>query len=193
MIAATIPLCAPQRHKLPLIRSRSSSWLSAIVSDSEVGGDVARHAAPHFVRHPHRRADLPRRAVAALKPVMLDERLLQTGEARRPRRALRSWSASDLRTEPPGRGTTGFARRRPGPCRHRMRPGHTPSSCPRARVAPASTSSRLSRASNSSEYSFPLTRKPLIDSQLRLLVRDKPPVTAPPASPRDAVGSPVCV
>ena len=27
-----MPLCAPQRHRLPLIRSRSSSWLSAIVS-----------------------------------------------------------------------------------------------------------------------------------------------------------------
>src|ERR1700722_17030968 len=43
----------------------------------EVLGDIARHALPELRRHADRRANLTRRAIAALKPVVFDERLLQ--------------------------------------------------------------------------------------------------------------------
>ena len=58
------------------------------VLGGEVVGDVARHAARQLRRHGDRRADLPRRAVAALEAVMLDERLLQRVQAVAVRQAL---------------------------------------------------------------------------------------------------------
>src|SRR3984957_14062428 len=43
----------------------------------EIGRDIARHALAKLRRHADRRADLSRRAIAALEPVMFDEGLLQ--------------------------------------------------------------------------------------------------------------------
>lgn len=83
-MAATMPLWAPQRQRLPLIRSRISSRLNGI-APLEVLRDVARHAAAKLLGHRHRRADLAGRAVAALEAVVLDEGLLQRRQ--RPDRA----------------------------------------------------------------------------------------------------------
>src|ERR1700722_3526748 len=43
----------------------------------EIRGDVTRHAPAKLRRHADRRADLTGRAIAALEPVVFDERLLQ--------------------------------------------------------------------------------------------------------------------
>src|ERR1700733_6457551 len=43
----------------------------------EIRSDVTRHALAKLGRHADRRADLPRRAIAALESVVFDERLLQ--------------------------------------------------------------------------------------------------------------------
>src|ERR1700723_1399579 len=46
----------------------------------EILSHVTRHALPKLGRHADRRADLARRAIAALEPVMFDKRLLQRME-----------------------------------------------------------------------------------------------------------------
>ncbi len=56
---------APQRHRLPLISSRTSSAVFAWPSSQQRDGG----------------ADLPRRAVAALKRIVIDERLLKRDAA----------------------------------------------------------------------------------------------------------------
>ena len=57
---------------LPLMRSRISASVSCGVA-VEVGGDVAWDAGLDLVEHRHRRADLPRRAIAALEAIVLHE------------------------------------------------------------------------------------------------------------------------
>ena len=53
------------------------SRISAPVSSAPIVRDGARPAGRHLAEHAHRRAELARRAVAALERVVLDERLLQ--------------------------------------------------------------------------------------------------------------------
>ena len=54
----------------------------------EVFSDVTRHALPKLGRHADRRADLTGRAIAALEPIVINERLLERME--------RTWGAKPL-------------------------------------------------------------------------------------------------
>ena len=89
-IAATMFVYAPQRQRLPLMRSRISASSDVRQSPTTLG--QPSRASPSM---PDGRAELSRRAVAALERVVVDERLLQRVQlvaARQPfdRRDLRA-------------------------------------------------------------------------------------------------------
>ncbi len=110
---------------------------SARARRAEVGRDGARPARRRARAASRRRAELPRRAVAALERVVLDECALERVQRRRPGEALDGDDLGAAVRDREREAARSRAARRSGPCTRRTGRGRSPSSRRSARAARA--------------------------------------------------------